>query len=121
MASCIVQKFYVAALMLGAMSDALSSPQDISQDEVRRQQICRQQAEIYMSAAWYRDQGIPPQTAADGQAAYIKSGVAREFIKQAVNQVYFDDRFANAGGSQFKEQMFTICVTGKSSRFEPLK
>lgn len=102
-------------------------------DEQSRQHTCFLKANVYRMAAIGRDNGYSPKlalglavNAKDEQEwktkteELAKDGVSIAWMKEAVNQVYFDPHFVNARGQQFFTQMLELCVSPKK-QFEPLK
>lgn len=67
-----------------------------------------------------RDQNQSPQDAAKILGAYKGQYVSETDFKHIINTVYFDQRFANAGGMALKKQMLDFCLNGPN-RYEPLR
>lgn len=99
----------------------------------KKEKICGIKANTYLFAADGRDNGFTPKQALghmvqakDEQDWKMKiddfehSGVPLAWMKEAINQVYFDPRFINARGNGFFMQMLNLCLFG-SKRYEPLK
>jgi TPR repeat protein len=99
----------------------------------KKEKICGIKANTYLLAADGRDNGFTPKQALghmvqakDEQDWKMKiddfehSGVPLAWMKEAINQVYFDPRFINARGNGFFMQMLNLCLFG-SKRYEPLK
>lgn len=103
-----------AALVAGnVMAQGTTSP-------IPREQTCYMQGEIYASAALSRDRGMPPETAYGIVSGYQKGGIPPQFLKAAINSVYFDPAYANARGALFQRQMSDLCLYGPQ-RYKPLK
>lgn len=91
----------------------------IESDKVR---VCAIKGGIYRSAAFSRDQGQSPQDAFRYAEALTRAApsIPEQFVKNAVNQVYFDPGFAYAGGEALQMQVALMC-TGQRPAFQPLK
>lgn len=86
--------------------------------------VCFQKGEAYRLAAVYRDMSKSPEEALAGMQGLAKAaGLEQRFIKKAINNVYFDGRFAAARGGAFRQQMNDLCLqeVGLKPRYEPLK
>lgn len=86
--------------------------------------ICFQKGEAYRLAAVYRDSSKSPEEALEGmQGLANAAGLQQSFIKKAINNVYFDGRFAAARGGIFRQQMTDLCLqeAGLKPRYQPLK
>lgn len=112
-------KFFVAALFCVLSSVAFA------QSEQDQSLACRIKGEIFESAASSRDSGRPPELALNMVSAYLSGpplpGVTKEFMKNAINSVYFHPDFANAGGPRLSGQITELCMTGGKPRYQPLK
>jgi len=99
----------------------------------KKREPCLLKAYAYEIAAAGRDSGYTPKqalglvvNAKDEQDWKMKigdfehDGVPLAWIKEAINQVYFDSRFINARGYRFYMQMLNLCAFGPK-RYEPLK
>jgi hypothetical protein len=78
------------------------------------------QGVTYQQAASYRDEGVSPQSAFASLKSLKDQGVNEGFLKGAINRVYFDPGFVNAGGEALRDQMANICLHPQG-RFKPLK
>lgn len=104
----------IPAVAQSAPSDARSDPGF----------VCFQKGEAYRLAAVYRDSSKSPEEAFAGMQGLAKAaGLEQRFIKKAINNVYFDGRFAAARGTIFRQQMNELCLqdAGLKPRYEPLK
>lgn len=75
-------------------------------------------------AAVYRDSSKSPEEALEGLQGLAKAaGLEQRFIKKAINNVYFDGRFAAARGLAFRQQMTDLCLqdVGLKPTYQPLK
>jgi hypothetical protein len=72
---------------------------------------------VYQNAAYMRDAGNPPEMALQMTAAYKVVDVATR--KKAINLVYFDQRFVNAGGAALQMQVMQACMGQR--QYQPLK
>jgi hypothetical protein len=113
-------KFMIAVAMLIQVSAFGTAEAAKPDDGV----ACNIKGEIYQSAASSRDQGMPPETAYGIASGYLKSGytsINKQFLKDAINQVYFDQRFANARGAIFRRQMTDFCLNNGKPKYQPLR
>jgi hypothetical protein len=106
----------VASFVLPVLCQA-QSPKDIEQ--------CSQKADIFTSAAQARDTGEPPQDfynfkVQSFNAMHDKDGLTIEFIKKAVNLVYFDPQFSQAGGQALYNQALEACLHPRG-RYQPVQ
>lgn len=95
-----------------------------SQKIIDAQTVCRMKGEIFALNASSRDQGMPPENAYAISAQYINPHwpeLTKDFVKNSVNLVYFDPRFANAGGAPLSRQIAELCITDGKPRYSPLK
>lgn len=84
---------------------------------------CMMEGQVFKTAASYRDQGMSPTQALAAVSGYerIQSGsVTPEFVKKAINLVYFDGGFAAAGGDALSQQMAEACMY-PNGRYQPLQ
>lgn len=81
--------------------------------------LCLMEGSAYRQAASYRDDGMSPQNALSYMKAYGQYGIQDDFLKRAINSVYFDGRFAGAGGKALSDQMADMCLY-PNGRFKPL-
>lgn len=91
--------------------------------EVVNEQMCEAEATAYRFAVIYRDNGFPPQDAANRIKTSLMKGSAvlpDWGIKKAVNFVYFDSRFQGIPQAQMFSGVYQIC-THPDMKFEPLK
>ncbi len=99
----------------------------------QKREPCLLQAYTFEMASVGRDIGYTPKqtlglvvNAKNEQEWKIKiddlkqDGVSLAWMKEAINQVYFDPRFINARGNGFFMQMLNLCAFGPR-RYEPLK
>lgn len=89
-----------------------------------KQSTCRMKGEIFQMAAYSRDHGMSPETALGMASSYLNSGrpeLNKEFIKNAINLVYFDEEFINAGGIALKNQVAEYCINDGKPKYQPLK
>lgn len=127
----------VAMLMCGTAIAASETPDNMPPDwngtpasykQHQAELSCRAKGDIFRSAAELRDQGNSPEgafpTVAGGwinkQIAPIP-GITKDFVKNAINAVYFDPAFANAGGPRLAAQIENLCLSGGKPRFKPLR
>ncbi|CAG4889483.1 hypothetical protein [Paraburkholderia gardini] len=82
---------------------------------------CSLKAELYASAAKMRDENQTPQDAAKFLGAYKGKYISADDFKNVINTVYFDDRFANAGGFALQKQMLDYCLNGPPPALQPLE
>ncbi|SAK53328.1 hypothetical protein AWB78_01315 [Caballeronia calidae] len=82
--------------------------------------ICMLEGAIYRQAASSRDSGNSPQMARQGLAWTKSEGFSDRFVKTAINNVYFDPGFANAGGEALANQVAEHCMY-PNGRFVPLR
>lgn len=112
-------RFFIATLL------CFFSAVAFAQSEQDQYLACRIKGEIFESAASSRDSGRPPELALNMVAGYLNGpplpGVTKEFMKKAVNSVYFDSAFENAGGPRLSGQITELCLTGGKPRYQPLK
>jgi hypothetical protein len=98
-----------------------------SSDKPDRAMVCRQKGIVFMMAAENRNVGRSPQEAYQiiGGGYFHKgaqdAGLTKDFVKQAINTVYFDPGFINAGGMPLAQQMEGYCLRDGKPQFEPLK
>ncbi|WP_213766834.1 hypothetical protein [Caballeronia sp. dw_19] len=75
----------------------------------------------YKAAAEQRDSGMNPQQAFDEDkspdGSGLQNGVDDKTIKRIINQVYFDNDFADAGGTALSSQMYRACLR---KQYKPL-
>ena len=81
---------------------------------------CALKSDLYMSAASLRDQGMSPQSAREVLSSYKGKYISADTIKTAINTVYFDGGFQNAGGILLKRQILDVCLNGPGQRYKPL-
>ena len=85
---------------------------------------CAIRGEIFSRAAMLRDEGVTPQETLHFTEGYAKSKelqISIAYIKNAINLVYFDPRFTNAGGPNLANQIREDCMRNGKPEFEPLK
>jgi hypothetical protein len=80
------------------------------QEQQRETNLCLREGAIYQSAASLRDGGVPPQQALHTLSSMEQQGISEAFVKHAINQVYFDPGFANAGGQALGHQVANLCM-----------
>jgi hypothetical protein len=102
-----------AALALFSASAFATTPDEMS--------ACSIKSDLYAGAADMRDQNQSPQDAAKFLGAYRGRFISAEDFKNIINTVYFDDRFANAGGLPLKRQMLDECLNGPKQAYQPLQ
>lgn len=103
-------------------SDWNRTPQQYRVAQV--QSACLMQGVIFKTAASARSQGMPPKMAYQLSAVYVQDhlpGITPSFVKNAVNHVYFDPRFASAGGQTLADQMQAICMNDGKPIWQPLQ
>jgi len=89
-------------------------------DHQERNKDCSSKAGAYMTAAMWRDAGVSPQeTLARMRNAIEEHLVTEAFLKNAINNLYFDPGFSHAGGQGLYDQLYSYCMNPKS--FTPLK
>lgn len=79
---------------------------------------------IFQHAAVFRDHGLSPEEALRTMkpgASEGKFGISIEFIKKAINLVYFDPGFTYASGDALAAQIRTLCMRDWKPQFQPLK
>lgn len=123
-------KRYLAAILLAvvahAHADNLSNNlnQAIANGQITSKEFwtCVQKATVYRLAAQYRDEGMSPQ-----QTLEFMHGLnyaSERFYKTAINNVYFDRRFADAGGEGLYDAIEAVCLDpdGKyDNHYQPLQ
>jgi hypothetical protein len=109
-----------------ALKRAYGNQGATDEDAARQERIrvCTFKGAFYAAAATSRDQGQSPQDT----FAYIKSlrqrigvNISDQYIKTAINQVYFDPGFLRAGGTPLQYQVMQACAANKPLGFQPLK
>jgi len=116
-------------LIIAALFCALSISAFAESPQFDKKALCRDIGLAFQSAAYYRDRGSNPEytfeTVKDSFISQSKgtseSGITSELIKQAVNLVYFNQRFAYARGNSFAYQMEGNCMRDGKPQFQPLK
>lgn len=78
---------------------------------------CSLLGSVYQTAAMARDLGRPPEFALQMTSPYQR--IAEKDRKAAINQVYFDSAFTNAGGRALEMQVVQACM-GKP-QYQPLQ
>jgi hypothetical protein len=78
---------------------------------------CSQVGSVYQNAAQMRDLGNPPEMALDMTRSYQR--VSEKEKKAAINRVYFDPAFTNAGGTALQMQVMRACMG--QGQYQPLK
>jgi hypothetical protein len=87
-----------------------------------KNKVCALKGGIYGFAASARDLGLSPQdTFARAKAMNHEPTISDDYLKKAINQVYFDSGFANAGGPPLQVQVASACAAGQPIGFAPLK
>jgi hypothetical protein len=92
-----------------------------------QQMLCRIKGIVFMMAAENRNVGRSPEEAYQiiGGGYFHKgapdTGLTKDFVKQAINLVYFDPGFTNAGGMPLAQQIEGYCLRDGKPQFEPLK
>lgn len=81
---------------------------------------CSLKSDLYVSAASLRDHGMAPQSAREVLSSYKGKYISADTIKTAINTVYFDGGFQNAGGTLLKRQVLDVCLNGPGQRYKPL-
>ena len=75
----------------------------------------------YKIAAKQRDLGMSPQEAFDNDKSSdgsgSQNGVSDKIVKRIINQVYFDNDFADAGGQALADQIYKTCMR---TQYKPL-
>ncbi|MBV6273063.1 hypothetical protein KVP09_09060 [Alcaligenaceae bacterium CGII-47] len=85
---------------------------------------CRMEGEIFENIARARDRGMAPDAAYKNVSGYLRSGyegINEAFLKGAVNMIYFDPEFAQAGGPLFRRRMTERCIENARQKFQPLQ
>lgn len=85
---------------------------------------CKMEGEIFENIARARDRGMAPDTAYKNTSGYLRSGyqgIDEEFLKNAINTVYFDPEFTDAGGPLFRRRMTDRCINNAKRKFQPLQ
>lgn len=104
----------LTSMLACAMAAAGTLPKNI---------VCQLRGEVFSSAAQIRDQGGDPKTAYGVAGQYIKpvNDIDSAYVKKAVNLVFFDPAFANAGGPRLAQQIADLCLNDGKPKFQPLK
>ncbi|WP_430229737.1 hypothetical protein [Paraburkholderia tropica] len=89
------------------------------QEQQRKTNLCLREGAIYQSAASMRDSGMPPQQTLRTLSPMEQHGISEEFVKHAINQVYFDPELTNAGGPALGHQVANLCLHPNGT-FTPL-
>jgi hypothetical protein len=71
---------------------------------------CRMKGLTFQMAATYRDGGYSPQYSFDAIHREKYDGIDDAFIKNAVNLVYFDDRYAGIPGAVMSDAITNDCI-----------
>jgi hypothetical protein len=102
---------------LALVLPAMASAQPISAE---KQNDCARKAEVFEIAAANRDGNISPQDTFSSfkRANYV--GVTDDFLKRAINLVFFDPSFHNSRGQSLMLQMLQVCEH-PDGRWKPLK
>lgn len=90
----------------------------------RKDAICGMKGLVFSAAADARDDGASPKSAfgrANQWSRFNSPGVDAAFTKKAVNLVYFDPAFANAGGQRLEFQIKELCLTDGKPKYQPLQ
>lgn len=85
---------------------------------------CKMEGEIFENIARARDRGVAPDAAYKNTSGYLRSGyqgINEEFLKNAINTVYFDPEFADTAGPLFRRRMTKRCISNAKQKFQPLK
>ncbi|WP_124534168.1 hypothetical protein [Burkholderia cepacia] len=91
-----------------------------AQVQQEKQRICFMKGAIYRQAASMRDDAMSPQITFSALKSFEQNGIKEQFLKNAINQVYFDRRFINAGGQALANQISGICMH-PNGIFKPLE
>ena len=97
---------YLLGLSLGSLQ-SYAGDQSYTEEAAH---ICLLKSSAYETAAAMRNAGMPPQNTFNGLLGFAKDGVTTEWLKGAINEVYFDARFVNAGGEALGRQMYDLCL-----------
>jgi hypothetical protein len=100
-----MKKLLLCAALLPAFAHAADS------------HYCSLLGTVYQNAANMRDQGNSPDMALQMTAAYRE--VDEVTRKKAINLVYFDPRFTQAGGYALQSQVMQACMGVR--QYQPLK
>jgi hypothetical protein len=85
---------------------------------------CKIEGEIFETIATARNRGVAPDVAYKNVSGYLRSGyqgIDEAFLKNAVNTVYFDPEFTDAGGPLFRRRMAERCLNNAKRKFQPLQ
>lgn len=85
-----------------------------------RQLKCYREGSIFQQAASQRDINLSPQQTFSILKNEKLPGIDEAFIKKAINLVYFNQGFANAGGQALMMQVAQQCMDPNSG-FRPLQ
>jgi hypothetical protein len=107
-----MKSVFAIAMLVASTSVFATTPDQMSS--------CALKSDLYREAAGMRDRGETPQDAAKFLGAYRSRFISAEDFKNIINTVYFDDRFANAGGFALKKQMLDYCLNGPKE-YKPLQ
>lgn len=78
---------------------------------------CSLLGSVYETAAHARDNGNPPEMALQMTGPYQRIEESKR--KAAINQVYFQPAFVNAGGAPLRMQVMQACMG--QGQYQPLK
>lgn len=83
-------------------------------------QTCQTEGLAYAVAIQGRDFGLTPQQSLSRMQDMTTRGVSERFLKQVINSVYFDPRFASAHGDDLQYAATSVCMHPESA-MKPLK
>ena len=109
-----------ALALCGAVANA-ATPGGLYENKT---QYCSAKGYVFSNAAESRGLGMSPQSAFDSSLGLESSGkyqISRDYIKRAVNLVYFDPGFTNAGGFPLQQQIMDDCMRDGKAKFQPLQ
>ncbi|MBC3870303.1 hypothetical protein [Undibacterium oligocarboniphilum] len=84
------------------------------------QQICIYKSAVISIAIAERNSGMSPQEALPPLKRFAKDGLSLDWIKKAINLVYFNSAFTNANGEVAGNQVYNQCMR-PDFEYKPLK
>lgn len=114
-----LSRFLTAALAAFAASTACAGA--VYENKT---QYCAAKGSIFQNSADIRNMGRSPKDALDVARGFESTGtyaITSDYIKRAINLVFFDSGFTNAGGMPLQQQVMNDCMRDGKPKFEPLK
>lgn len=87
-------------------------------------QYCTAKGSIFQNSADIRNMGRSPKDALDVARGFESTGnyaISQEYIKRAINLVFFDPGFTNAGGMALQQQVMNDCMRDGKPKYQSLK